>query len=108
MKSYAVTMAILLTTFSANINADKFYWLIGDLSKIKMSETVKSENILAKVAVGSIMEIPVSWTAALCDFNKNIVPITVPLESIDSIFTIIAPCGSLCAATRSSRGAWFT
>ena len=81
MKSYAVTMAILLTTFSANINADKFYWLIGDLSKIKMSETVKSENILAKVAVGSIMEIPVSWTAALCDFNKNIVTYEDKLNS---------------------------
>ena len=73
MKSYAVTLAILLALFSANINADKFYWLIGDLSKIKVSDTVQSEKILAKVAVGSIIEISVSWTAALCDFNKNIV-----------------------------------
>ena len=73
MKSYAVTLAILLALFSANINADKFYWLIGDLSKIKVSDTVKSKNYLANVPKGAIMEIPVVWTAALCDFNKNIV-----------------------------------
>ena len=73
MKLYAITLTILLAIFSANINADKFYWLIGDLIKIKVSETVKSKKILADVPKDAIMEIPVAWTAALCDFNKNIV-----------------------------------
>ena len=73
MKSYTVTLAILIAMFSANVNADKFYWLIGDLSKIKVSETVKSKKILTDVPKEAIMEIPVAWTAALCDFNKNIV-----------------------------------
>jgi hypothetical protein len=73
MKIYAVSLSFLLAIFSANINADKFYWLIGDLSKIKVSETVKSKKILADVPKEAIMEIPVAWTAALCDFNKNIV-----------------------------------
>ena len=73
MKIYAVSLSFLLAIFSANINADKFYWLIGDLSKIKVSETVKSKKILTDVPKEAIMEIPVAWTAALCDFNKNIV-----------------------------------
>jgi hypothetical protein len=73
MKLYAVPLAILLAMFSAHINADKFYWLIGDLSKIKVNDTAKSEKYLAKVPKGAILEIPVAWTAPLCDFNKNIV-----------------------------------
>ena len=52
------------------------YWLVYKLGQIKRSDQEGAKRLLAEIPDGSIIEVPVSWSASLCDFNKNLVDYT--------------------------------